>query len=148
MAVSAVMAALPLMISLIVFGGRAMRWASSAWVMPRSCSASRRISPGATAQSGCQVSVGLFAMVINHLLDLDLGHSGPVAASIRAGGQRYIGGFENQPVRPPEVQGELSLPVRAQLVAVPGRAVHVSERRRALKGRQPPLEELPVVRSP
>lgn len=52
-AVSDVIAAFPFTISLTVLTGRPSRCASSDCVMPRSCSASRRFSPGATAHSGC-----------------------------------------------------------------------------------------------
>src|SRR5215813_5016320 len=110
-AVSAVIAALPLMISLTVFNGRAIRWANSTWVMPRSCNASRRISPGATAQSGCHPGVRSLAMIVDHLLYYDLRHASPVNASVRKLRQRVMVRLEDQPVRAPQVYRELAGPV-------------------------------------
>lgn len=56
--------------------------------------------------------------------------------------------LESQPVRAPEVDGELAVSVGVELVAVAGDAVHVSKGGRGTERGQTPLEELPIVRSP
>lgn len=88
--------------------GRAMRRANSDWIMPRSRNASRRISPGGTAQSGAHAGRGPAAMVVNHLLDLDLGQEGPIDGAVPRRGQGVVGRLENQPVRTPEAERELA----------------------------------------
>src|SRR5258708_5032636 len=147
-AVSDVIAALPLMISLMVLSGRAVRRASSACVIPRSCKASRRISPGGTAHWGSQPSRESLAMVVNHLLDFDLGHQGDVDAAVRQGGHGVVGRSEHQPVRTPEAERKFPGSSCAERVTITGHAGHVGESRRAEEGCQSALEDLPVVQSP
>ena len=72
-AVSGVMAALPVAISLIVLRGRAIRRPSSACDIPRSSRASLRTSPGDTAQLGFQGADSV--MVVNDLDDPNGGHT-------------------------------------------------------------------------
>src|SRR5207245_4000510 len=94
-AVSGVMAALPLTISLIVLTGRSMRRASSDCDIPRSCRASERISPGGTAQSGCQTDCSV-AMVVSYLRDRDAGDAGAVDAAVVETRRRVVVGNEDQ----------------------------------------------------
>src|SRR5262249_30047668 len=120
----------------------------STWVMPRSCNASRRISPGATAQSGCHPGVRSLAMIVDHLLYYDLRHASPVNASVRKLRQRVMVRLEDQPVRAPQVYRELAGPVRTQLMTVAGHTVHVLQGGRTRQRRQAPLETRPVLRAP
>ena len=105
---SAVIAALPFAISLIVLRGRAIRRASSAWLMPRSSSASVRISPGATVHSGVHnVKLRLVAMVVRDLQGLDGGYGGsvtrhPRGSAVGRGRGRRPGGRDR---RDPERTG-------------------------------------------
>jgi hypothetical protein len=87
-------------------------------------------------------------MVINHLLDVDLGNLRPIDTPVAEGGRRVVGYLEDQPVRAPEIDGELSLPVGVEQMTASRDAVHIRESWGSVEGRQTPLEELPVVGSP
>src|ERR1700730_10910336 len=102
MAVSGVMAALPLTSSLMVLIGRPIRRARSAWLIPRSSRMAWRLSPGGTPQSGRQPSRSM-AMVVDDLKDDDLVDLTPIDA---AGGVKRDGlmiGLEDEPVLPVEM---------------------------------------------
>ncbi len=83
-------------------------------------------------------------MVVNDLLDQDVGDAGAVDASV-VKSRNGFGGAEDQSVRAPKVDGELARPVPGQLVAVPWHAVHPGEMLCGVEGGQSTLQELPVV---
>jgi hypothetical protein len=87
-------------------------------------------------------------MVVNHLLDDDLGDAGSVNASVGKLGQRAVIRLEDEPVRAPEVDRELAGTVGSELMAAAGHPLHVAQRRGGGERREPQLEPPPVRRTP
>src|SRR5664280_1333048 len=129
MAVSGVIDALPFAISLMVFSGRPIRRANSAWVIPRSSSASTRRSPGTTDQSGVHAERGSVAMVVNNLYHPHPSHETLIDEPICEQGERLMVGFEQEPVGSIESDGVGSSSIFGEPMAVSRDAGHVLERR-------------------
>ncbi len=144
MAVSGVIAVLPLTISLIVLIGRPIRRARSDCDMPRSCIASSRISPGATAQFRCHVACSA-AMVVHHLGDQDLGHERLVVAAVWKRRDGVVVGDEHQPIGATQVEREFAGAVYRELMTIPGHICKRRQRRRRLERDDAPPKDLPLV---
>src|SRR5689334_7936469 len=105
------MAALPFTISFIVFTGRFVRRASSACDILRSSRASRRISPGGTAQAGRQPLSALAVMVVHDLQNSDRGDAGTVHTPVDVADRDRIRWFKYKSVGLPEMQRELTVAI-------------------------------------
>src|SRR5262249_61506826 len=120
---SGVIAAFPLMISLIVFNGRPARSANSICVMPMLSSVSRSVSPGGETTSGWYSFRTGLAMCVCHLQYADGGHLAPVQPTIGLARNRDIRRFTEEPVRMIPVHRKLSVPITCQLMTPEARQV-------------------------
>jgi len=87
-------------------------------------------------------------MVINHLCNRDLRDGCQVDTSVVHPGDGIVVREEDESVLTPEVHSEVAGTVGAEGMAPSRRLVHVVESGCGAQGRQPSLEEGPVVASP
>ena len=149
MAVSGVMAAFPLMISLTVLSGRAKRCANSdcvsATVLQRlKEDLARRhspVRPPRRLRVTChgRTTTSLILIRVTFVLSI------PPSSNL---GRGVVVRLEDQSIRAPEIDRELAAAIGAKLMAVSGHTFHVRQRGRTKQGHQASLEEPPVVGSP
>src|SRR5215831_18602861 len=108
----------------MVFVGRPVRSANSAWDMPRDSRTSSNVSPGGLTLSGAYWFLITSVMSVHHLFNQNCCDLFPIKAKVRFQRNRVMSRVQNQAIRAVQIERNLKIAVSFQFVAAARKISH------------------------